>query len=431
MTFRYDVDDKPPLIESVFLGIQWFLITIPNIVVPCAILAHFHFGDSTHMHTIYLQKAFFITAIMFFLQTFWGHRLPIISGPAIALVVGIISCKGFDVSVIYTSIILCGVIFALFAMTRVFAKLLLIFTPRVVSVVLILMAFILLPHILNLIINTNNGVVPISNIVFSILFLLFIFYINARFKGVWQNTVIIWAMFLGTILYILIFKINFNMSPGAEFNFFSNYFKDLTLHLSFNLGVFLSIFISFVALIINDIGSVQAFNELLKLDDQEKRLSRGVVTTGMVNVASGFLGVLGPVNFPNGAGIVMSTRCASRYTLLPASFLLFIISFSPAMISILSNIPAVVIGSTFLFILCLLISAGFSVMLRSEEVFSFDDGLIIGFPVLIGTFISFLPPDVYNALPKMLRPILGNGFLMGILIAFVMEHIIYRKRIHK
>jgi len=70
-------------------------------------------------------------------------------------------------------------------------------------------------------------------------------------------------------------------------------------------------------------------------------------------------------------------------------------------------------------------------MLQSKGGFTFDDGLIIGFSVLMGTFIAFLPPDVYNALPKMLRPILGNGFLMGILIAFVMEHIIYRKRIHR
>jgi len=142
--------------------------------------------------------------------------------------------------------------------------------------------------------------------------------------------------------------------------------------------------------------------------------------TGISNAFAGLLGVLGPVNFPNGAGIVMSTGCASRYTLSPASFLLFIVSFSPAMLLILSNIPSVVIGCTFLFILCLLISAGFSVMLQSKEVFSFDDGLIIGFSVLMGTFIAFLPPEVYNTLTEILRPILGNGFLMGMLIVFVM-----------
>jgi len=347
MTFRYDVDDKPPLIESVFSGIQWFLVTIPNIIVPCAILAHFHFGDSTHMYTIYLHKAFFITAIMFFLQTFWGHRLPIISGPAIALVVGIVACKGFDVNVIYTSIILCGVIFALFGMTKLFAKVLFIFTPRVVSVVLILIAFILLPHILDLIINPNNGVVPLFNIAFCIVFMLFIVFINVRFKDIWQNTVIIWAMLSGTVAYILIFGTGFSINSGNSLALFSNYFKYLTFPLSFNLGVFISVFISFVALVINDIGAIQAFNELMKPDGCTNRLSRGVVMTGISNAFAGLLEVLGPVNFPNGAGIVMSTGCASRYTLLPASFLLFIVSFSPAMLLILSNIPAVVIGCTF------------------------------------------------------------------------------------
>ena len=57
-----------------------------------------------------------------------------------------------------------------------------------------------------------------------------------------------------------------------------------------------------------------------------------------------------------------------------------------------------------------------------------DAGIVIGFPLLAGTVVSFLPAQVLTGLPAVFRPLLGNGFVVGVLTAFLLEHVIFRRR---
>lgn len=49
-------------------------------------------------------------------------------------------------------------------------------------------------------------------------------------------------------------------------------------------------------------------------------------------------------------------------------------------------------------------------------------------PILTGILVAFLPADVVSAFPSHLRPILGNGFVMGVLVSLLLEHVIFRTR---
>jgi xanthine/uracil permease len=168
-------------------------------------------------------------------------------------------------------------------------------------------------------------------------------------------------------------------------------------------------------------------NELLKPPDMSGRITRGMIVTGLANMASGFLGVIGPVNFSLSPGVISSTGCASRFVLLPAAFLLLLLSFSPAVIGFIGNAPPVVIGSVLIYILCAQIAAGLMVVFESEKEFQFTSGLIIGLPILLGTIIAFLPAGIMNTFPSVLKPVLGNGFVVGVVTALILEHVIFRK----
>jgi xanthine/uracil permease len=67
------------------------------------------------------------------------------------------------------------------------------------------------------------------------------------------------------------------------------------------------------------------------------------------------------------------------------------------------------------------------VVFESEKTFQFTSGLIIGLPILLGTIIAFLPADIMNTFPIVLKPILGNGFVVGVATALILEHVIFRK----
>jgi len=67
---------------------------------------------------------------MFIMQTFVGHRLPLISGPAIVLMVAITSVAQNDVASVYNSMIICGLIVFALTYTKYLSKFLKIFTKE-------------------------------------------------------------------------------------------------------------------------------------------------------------------------------------------------------------------------------------------------------------------------------------------------------------
>jgi xanthine/uracil permease len=77
-----------------------------------------------------------------------------------------------------------------------------------------------------------------------------------------------------------------------------------------------------------------------------------------------------------------------------------------------------------LYILTSQIAAGLSVAVQGK-VFQFEDGLVIGLPVLLGTIIAFLPADVLDSFPMVLKPLLGNGFVVGTVTAFVLDRAVF------
>jgi xanthine/uracil permease len=146
-------------------------------------------------------------------------------------------------------------------------------------------------------------------------------------------------------------------------------------------------------------------------------------------MVSGVFGVIGPVNYSLSPGVIYATGCASRFPLLPCSVIIILLSFLPALIGFMGSIPSVVVGSVLLYLMSAQIAAGLIVAFKEarEKDFDLENGLIIGAPVLLGTIFSFLPPDVIHSLPVVLKPILGNGFVVGVITVFIMEHLIYRR----
>jgi xanthine/uracil permease len=146
-------------------------------------------------------------------------------------------------------------------------------------------------------------------------------------------------------------------------------------------------------------------------------------------VLAGFFGVIGMVNFSLSPGIVISTASASQFALIPGALLILAVSFSPGIIDLLDSVPSVVIGCVLLYIVTAQFASGLvlAFLTSDDESFGYEDGLVIGLPVLIGMVFAFLPAGVVDALPVTLRPTLGNGFVMGVVSAFVLEHLVFRR----
>jgi xanthine/uracil permease len=425
MQIRYKVDDAPPFGEFVLFGLQWLAISIPGIIVIGKVIGGLYLTDPSTQIT-YLQKLTFIIGIVLVTQVLWGHRLPLIIGPSTVLLVGMIASAGFDPATIYASIMMGGMLLFLTAVTGLFGRLQKLFTVRVVAVVLLLIAFTLTPTVLGLLVPPGP-VLPLQSMSFAFLLMLCMFAAQRYLPPAWKSAIIFFAMIAGTCAWVIIFPSSGLHAAPRGLPALSGFFHDFTMRFSVAPGVLVSFLFCFLGLSINDLGSIESVSILLKLPDMRQRVNRGISLTGLANLASGFFGVIGPVNFSLSPGVILSTGCASRFTLVLTGVLLVLLSFSPLVLGLVGSVPPVVIGSVLTYILTFQIAAAFATMGQEEKGFRFDSGIVVGLPVLMGTAVSLLPARILGIFPPVLRPVIGNGFVVGVVVAFILEHVVYRE----
>jgi len=429
MNLKYGLEDHPPFKENLIYGLQWLAVTIPAVIIIGKLLGSMQ--GSIEGEVLYMQKIFAVMAVSLLLQIFWGHRLPVVIGPATVLLIGILASHGSTQSAVYTSILICGVLLTILAVSGLFAYLRKLFTPRVVAVILLLVAFTMLPTIMQLISTPSAGITSSCQLAFALIFLLVMFVGQRFLTGLWKSTLILWAMIIGSLTYFIVNPDWIKSCNDVAVPLFGGFLAQMTTAVTLDPGLIAAFLLCFLGLAINDLGSIQAVGSVLQADEMSKRISRGISFTGIGNALAGFMGVVGPVNFSFSPGIIASTGCAARSTLVPAGIVMLVLAFLPRFLFYLSFIPGVVIGCILLFIMCTQVAAGLTTAFAAMEQPYFDNSLLIGFPILTGIMVAFMPVEAIAAFPAPLRPILGNGFVIGILVSLVLEHIIFRPRPNK
>jgi len=101
----------------------------------------------------------------------------------------------------------------------------------------------------------------------------------------------------------------------------------------------------------------------------------------------------------------------------------------PRLIGLIGSVPSAVIGGIMVYIMASQVSAGLQIALQDsrESGFSLESGIVIGMPVLLGNIVAFLPSQILDSIPLVLRPVLGNGFVAGVVGAMFLEHLVFKK----
>ncbi|MEK6249322.1 MAG: purine/pyrimidine permease, partial [Planctomycetales bacterium] len=318
MQIQYVLDERPPLWKSILFGLQWAAIAVPIVITLGRAIDAIHAADSPSSAG-YLQRLLLVTAITLVGQVLWGHRLPVIAGPATVLLIGVLASSNASSNAVYTSIMIGGALLTFLAVSGILKHVRKLFTDNVVAVVLLLIAFTMAPVVMKLLLDAKSDAGPLAHLTFAMALILAMFMGHRFLPGIWRAMVIVWAMLVGTLAYAFMFPQLPAQVALPESGILSGFVSGLTLAPELHIGVLISFLICYVALSINDLGSIQSMNRLLDVKDMDQRISRGIAVTGLANLSSGFLGVVGPVNYSMSPGVVMSTRCASRFTLLPAA----------------------------------------------------------------------------------------------------------------
>lgn len=417
MNLKYNVDDRLPAGQLTMYAIQWFVLCIA--VVSTSV---FVATGTPEDRLFFSQKLFAVMGIAGFVQVVWGHRLPIVVGPAAVLLVGVMAslAASADVSAIYSSIAIGGVLITLLTIGGLMRYVQRIFTPRIVVVILMLIATTLAPTIKNLVFPAHaSHNEHLFGLLFAVVGVVLMVVANRNLKGVAKSLVIPMALVVGSIAYFAIFDAPQHVSSAASWRglFVEEFVFDWSLVVAF--------VICYIALAINDIGSIESLGGMLGIKDMDKRMKRGVRITGIMNIVAGSMGVLGPVNYSMSPGVIASTGCASRYALIPATLLLAACALFPDVIWVLTAIPSPVIGVILLFLMGTQLAASFEMMQSSRSATTFADALTLGLPIMVALLFQLMPKGVA---PDVIQPLVGNGFAMGVIVVMIMEHVINRSK---
>lgn len=415
MKLKYNVDDRLPAGQLAIYTLQWFVLCIA-VVATSVFVAQ----GSPEERLFYSQRLFAVMGIAGLVQVVWGHRLPLVVGPAAVLLVGVLSslAAGASTDAIYSSIAIGGVLVTLLTFGGLMRLVQRIFTPRIIVVILMLIAVTLAPTITNLVFPPMaEHSEHLFGLLFAIVGVVAMVVLNRNLKGVAKSLVIPIALIAGSVAYFILFDAPAHTASAASLE------GMFIGKLSLDWGLVVAFVICYIALAINDIGSMNSLGGMLGITDMEQRTKRGMCITGLFNILAGAMGVLGPVNYSMSPGVIASTGCASRYALLPASLLLVISALFPDVIWVLTAIPSPVIGVILLFLMGTQLAASFEMMQSTRSATTFADALTLGLPLMVAMLFQLMPKGIA---PEVIQPLVGNGFAMGVIAVIVLEHVINR-----
>ena len=415
MEFRYSLNDRPSFGAMFLYGLQWLMICIPVVLTST-------FVAPEGQMLFFTQKLFAIMGVTMIVNALWGHRMPLIAGPAAVLLMGVLAAatQGYGVQSIYPSMAVGGVLIALLAAFGLMKRVQSLFTPRIVVAIVVLISFTMVKPIVGMVFAEQEH--QMLAMIFALVLVVSMAVANNLLRGVWKSMVVIAAMILGSLFYYAVVGMPEKLVSDSVA---PQLFVD---GVEIDAGVIIAFIFCYVALFINQVGSVQSLGEFVGAGDMEQRQKRGMIVQGVMNVVSGAMGVLGPVDYSLSPGVVASTGCASRYTVLPAAAFMILLAFFPDFVALLLTIPQPVMGVVLLYLMATQVAAGLHLIEGTSAVRSFKDGLVLAIPIMFTLILSFAPQSALATIPSLLRPIVGNGFVMGIIIILLLEHIFLKDK---
>lgn len=410
---------------TILAGFQWLFFMFANtIVIPISIGAAFELDQIEIVSAI--QRSFIFTGIACLLQGFFGHRLSLMEGQSglwwgvILSLAGTASAMNLDLMTVGGSIavgvIISGILVAilgLFGMGEVLKKW---FTPIVMFVFLLLLANQLITIFLKGMIGLNTGESIDGKLaIYSFALAALTIFIHIKGKGIISSLNLLIGMTVGWIIAVQLFPAE--KTATIKTTPFLNWFPWGTPSLEW--GIIVTVIITGLLNTTNTIATLKGAEDIYEQKTTAKQYKASFFITGSLSAAAGTLGLVPYAPYASSLGFLQSTGIKERLPFFIGSALFILLGIVPTFSAFFSTIPHSV-GNTVLFVAYLQL---FKSALKNIEGLTFEPKTVyrIALPSLLGLSIMTLPATAFQTLPELVRPILSNGMLVGILAALIME----------
>jgi xanthine/uracil permease len=422
--YLYDIDDYPPIRLGLLYGFQWAVIMFPALIVVTNLSCQALETD-TAGSIRFFQLVLLTSGLQTCCQCLWGHRYPLLDGPSTALLLTFVTLSPYGIQTIQGGTIAGSAILVGLVASGKLNRAIAWATPNVVGVILMLIAFSLLPYLLRSLVGASPTEPHGSGIVFLLSLLLVL--VTAGFshwlRGFLKTVALLLGIVVGTLGFFLLQRVDVQGFMVAEW--FRMPVLWTPMRPSFYWPALLAFASSYVAVVVNSMGSLHGIARITDGARLPESMSRGILVNGLGGVCCGLLGLVGTVSYSMSPGVILANRVASRYAVAWCGIIIMAAAFLPKLAALLSMIPAPVVGAALCTAMGAQVGAGLAVVADGGP--TVRDYFVVGLPLLIGTMVGFLPEPFMATMPTSLRVFCGNGLIVGIVVVLALEHLVLRK----
>lgn len=319
-----------------------------------------------------------------------------------------------------------GTLLIITVISRQLERLIRLFTPNVVGVILMLIAFGLLPPLLRFLTgvdDTHQQGEPLIMMI-SLGLILFVATLSYRLKGFWKTVSILLGMAVGSLVFLFLGRLNWQSLVESPWISFSTRWVETDP--SFQWPSVIAFACAYLAVIVNSLGSLQGIASITDKNRLNVATRRGILLNGVAGIACGLLGVVGTVSYGMSPGVILANRVASRYAVTYCGIILLMAAFLPKLAALLALVPVPVAGAALFVALGGQVGTGISIIASKE--LTPRDYFVVGLPILLGTLVGFFPRSLFVTLPEFSQVFLGNSLIVGIVTVLLLEHLLWREK---
>ncbi len=415
-------------------GIQWLFFLFANtVVVPLSISAAF--GFSPELVASLVKVTFVVTGIASMLQACFGHRYALMEGPAglwwglILSLVAAAPSMGMSLGelggALSVGIIAAGAVTSLLGALGFGTFLKKVFTPIVMFVYLFLLSSqLIIVFFQSMTGLSEGGRIDMPVTVLSIAIALLVGWIGIKGKGKLGNFSILIGMVAGWAAYMILFPGPSGgvsiQGTGFELKLFPWGSPNLEI------GIIIAALLAGLINMTNTTVAMNAADKLYGKVISDSQYKRSYHLTAFHSVLSGLLGLVPYGPYTSSIGFLESTKMLDRWALVLGGGMFVVLGFVPALGTFFASMP-VSVGGAVLFIVYMQL---FGTAFRNLHGFSFNPKTVyrMALPAMLGICILNVPPDAFATLPELVRPIVGNGLLMGVVVSLILENTVQWSR---
>lgn len=427
-------EDDLSLGQSLVLGIQ-HVLAMDVYVVPFIIASII--GLSTAQSSVMIQATFIAAGIATIIQSHFCMKLPVAQGPSfipIGAVAGIYFANnqsGNGWGAVLGASLIGAVVVILLGVTGIFNKLIQKLVPPIVGgTIIFVVGLSLMPVALTDNVYNAKGDLG-QNILLALIAaitLIFFAMLGSMFpkKGrVFRISSVILALIIGCISANVMGILDLSaVSKAAWFSMPQLPLVDFSF--SFDFSAIITMLIIYVVLMAETTGTWFAVSHVVEQPLTEKNINRGVIGEGLGCLISALLGATPVTGYSTNAGIISITGVASRKVFVAAGAWFIVFGLSGKLSTLISAIPAPVIGGVFVIVCGIISVSGMKVMKEIE--IGEKEMYVIAVPIILTLALTLLPDDFITTLPQFVQYLFSSPVATASVAAILLQAILPKEK---